>query len=125
MGLDLSQNHLARAQKIILIYQEIKSITFPLRLHACATSAHVPLYTKLVDPFTPNQTLWEFENLIVRTGEADERWIDVAARLKHEKDEEPDEEQAFEMLEIANEFHTECKRVQENLTHPKVSKTSN
>ncbi len=93
--------------------------------HACATSAHVPLYTKLVDPFTPNQTLWEFENLIVRTGEADERWIDVAARLKHEKDEEPDEEQAFEILEIANEFHTECKRVQENLTHPKVSKTSN
>jgi len=83
---------------------------------ACSASAHVPLYTKLVDPFTPEQTLWEFENLLVRTGQADEKWLNIAERLKDERSQEPEEEQAVEMLDIAKEFHVECENVQEQLT---------
>jgi len=83
---------------------------------ACSASAHVPLYTKLVDPFTPEQTLWEFENLLVRTGQADEKWLNIAERLKDERSQEPEEEQAVEMLDIAKEFHIECENVQEQLT---------
>ena len=67
-------------------------------------------------PFTPEQTLWEFENLLVRTGQADEKWLNIAERLKDERSQEPEEEQAVEMLDIAKEFHVECENVQEQLT---------
>lgn len=80
--------------------------------HAMSASAHVPLYTKLVDPFTPEQTIWEFENLLVRTGEADKKWLDISEHLKEELREEPTEEHTSELLEIAREFHAECRRIQ-------------
>ena len=82
---------------------------------ACSASAHVPLYTKLVDPFTPEQTLWEFENLLVRTGDADERWVDISGVLKDMLDQAASEELAVEMLEIAKDLYTECERIQANL----------
>jgi sulfite reductase (ferredoxin) len=83
---------------------------------SCAASAHVPLYTKLVDPFTPEQTMWEFENLLVRAGEADERWMDIAATLKEKLGREPTAELAAEMLGTAKDIYTECERVQAELT---------
>jgi len=83
--------------------------------HSCAASAHVPLYTKLVDPFTSEQTMWEFENLLVRTGDADERWLDISAVLKNMVDQQASEELAVEMLEIAKDLYAECERVQANL----------
>jgi len=83
--------------------------------HSCAASAHVPLYTKLVDPFTSEQTMWEFENLLVRTGESDERWIDISGVLKDMVDQEESEELAVEMLEIAKDLYAECERIQANL----------
>jgi len=83
--------------------------------HSCAASAHVPLYTKLVDPFTSQQTIWEFENLLVRTGDADERWLDISGVLKDMLDQAASEELAVEMLEIAKDLYTECERIQTNL----------
>jgi sulfite reductase (ferredoxin) len=83
--------------------------------HSCAASAHVPLYTKLVDPFTSHQTIWEFENLLVRTGDADERWLDISGVLKDMLDQAASEELAVEMLEIAKDLYTECERIQTNL----------
>ena len=83
--------------------------------HSCAASAHVPLYTKLVDPFTSQQTIWEFENLLVRTGDADERWLDISGVLKEMLDQAASEELAVEMLEIAKDLYTECERIQTNL----------
>jgi sulfite reductase (ferredoxin) len=83
--------------------------------HSCAASAHVPLYTKLVDPFTSGQTMWEFENLLVRTGDADERWLDISEVLKDVVDQEASEELAVEMLEIAKDLYAECERIQANL----------
>ncbi len=84
--------------------------------HSCAASAHVPLYTKLVDPFTSEQTMWEFENLLVRTGESDERWLDISGVLKDMLDQEPTEDLAVEMLEIAKDLYSECERIQANLS---------
>jgi len=86
--------------------------------HSCAASAHVPLYTKLVDPFTSEQTMWEFENLLVRTGEADQKWMDVSGVLKDMLDQESSEEHAVEMLDTAREFYAECERLQDELTQP-------
>ena len=83
--------------------------------HSCAASVHVPLYTKLVDPFTSEQTMWEFENLLVRTGDADERWLDISGVLKDMLDQAASEELAVEMLEIAKDLYTECERIQTNL----------
>ncbi len=84
--------------------------------HACSDSAHVPLYTKLVDPFNVEQTMWEFENLLVRTGEADEKWMDVSSVLRDLAAQEPTEELANRMLGIAKEIYAECERIQANLT---------
>ena len=84
--------------------------------HSCAASAHVPLYTKLVDPFTSEQTMWEFENLLVRTGDSDEKWLDISSVLKDMVDQDPSEELAVEMLEVAKELYSECERIQANLS---------
>ena len=83
---------------------------------ACSDSAHVPLYTKLVDPFTPEQTMWEFENLIVRAGDADEKWLDVSRRFGEYREGEPSASKAIEFLEAAKDFHSACRRVQEGFT---------
>ncbi|MCK5710755.1 MAG: nitrite reductase [Deltaproteobacteria bacterium] len=83
--------------------------------HSCAASAHVPLYTKLVDPFTSGQTMWDVENLLVRTGDADERWVDISEVLKDMVDQQASEDLAVEMLEIAKDLYAECERIQANL----------
>jgi len=84
--------------------------------HSCAASAHVPLYTKLVDPFTSEQTMWEFENLLVRTGDADEKWLDISGVLKDMVGQEPSEELAVKLLGVAKDLYSECERIQANLS---------
>jgi sulfite reductase (ferredoxin) len=84
--------------------------------HSCSASAHVPLYTKLVDPFTPEQTMWEFENLLVRTGEAEGKWLDISLALKDKINSEPNAELATEMLSTAKDLYAECERIQAELT---------
>jgi len=80
--------------------------------HSCAASAHVPLYTKLVDPFTPEQTMWEFENLLVRTGEAEGKWLDISLALQDKINREPTAELAADMLSTAKDLYAECERLQ-------------
>ena len=82
---------------------------------ACSDSAHVPLYTKLVDPFTPEQTLWTFENLCVLTGESDKKWNDVSDKMKDYLEGEPSAQNAIMFLELAKDFHKECQRIQKEL----------
>ena len=83
--------------------------------HAMANAAHVPLYSKLVDPFTPSQTTWEFENLFVRTGEIDPKWMDIHERLEDTLQMEPTEELASGMLEMAQEFYEVCRKSEQQL----------
>lgn len=82
---------------------------------ACSDSAHVPLYTKLVDPFTPEQTIWTFENLCVLTGESDPKWKDVSEKFREFLDGEQTAQNAITFLELAKQFHAECQRIQNEL----------
>ncbi len=45
---------------------------------AAAAAARVPLYQKLVDPFTAAEALWEFENIFVLSGITKGRWEGVS-----------------------------------------------
>jgi len=109
-----AEKHLEKA-RALLHHGDFKASMLE-SYHACSDTAHVPLYTKLVDPFTSEQTIWEFENMLVRTGEADQKWIDITTRLKDNLNEEPTEELAEEILKIANDMHSESQRIQINLT---------
>ena len=60
--------------------------------------------------------MWEFENLLVRTGDSDEKWLDISGVLKDMLDQEPSEELAVEMLEVAKDLYSECERIQENIS---------
>ncbi len=84
---------------------------------AMSHAAHVPLYTRLVDPFTPAQTIWEFENLFVRTGEVDEKWLDIHDRMEDTVKMEASEELSAEILALAREFHALCQEVETDLQH--------
>lgn len=74
---------------------------------AAAAAARVPLYQRLVDPFKSEEALWEFENLIVITGDTEGRWQGVSTRFERLKSsglEMPHEEIAKEILSEATNF---------------------
>jgi sulfite reductase (ferredoxin) len=48
---------------------------------AAAAAARVPLYQRLVDPFTSAEALWEFENLFVLSGETGRLWKDISSNF--------------------------------------------
>lgn len=48
---------------------------------AAAAAARVPLYQRLVDPFTSAEALWEFENLFVLSGETGGLWKNISSTL--------------------------------------------
>jgi sulfite reductase beta subunit-like hemoprotein/uncharacterized protein (UPF0332 family) len=48
---------------------------------AAAVAARVPLYRRLVDPFTSAEALWEFENLFVLSGETGGLWKDISSNF--------------------------------------------
>jgi hypothetical protein len=48
---------------------------------ASAAAARVPLHSRLIDPFTTDETLWEFENLFVLSGQTKGECLIVSARL--------------------------------------------
>jgi hypothetical protein len=41
----------------------------------------VPLYRRLVDPFTSAEALWEFENLFVLSGETRGLWKNISSNF--------------------------------------------
>jgi sulfite reductase (ferredoxin) len=75
---------------------------------AAAAAARVPLYRRLVDPFTPEQTLWEFENIFVRSGQTNGQWSDLRGEFDDLRRAEPGESAARAILERAREFGTFC-----------------
>src|SRR5262249_25804027 len=46
---------------------------------AVAAAARVLLYQRLVDPFTAEEALWEFENLFVLSGETAGQWREISS----------------------------------------------
>ena len=76
--------------------------------HAAAAGARAPLYTRLVDPFTSEQALWEFENLFVLSGQTRGAWTDLAAGFEQLRQSDPDEETAAAALARTRAFIDYC-----------------
>jgi sulfite reductase (ferredoxin) len=77
---------------------------------AAAAAARVPLYQRLVDPFTSLEALWEFENLFVFSGQTNGSWNDLWNTFENLKKSEADESSAQAALELAREFVGYCER---------------
>jgi hypothetical protein len=60
-------------------------------VHDAADAARVPLYRRLVDPFTAEQVLWEFENIFVLSGQTAGAWANLRTELENLKSVEPGE----------------------------------
>src|SRR4030095_16055434 len=67
------------AQTEALIYHKEYGHALLTAYDAAAAAARVPLYQRLVDPFTADEALWEFENLFVLSGETHGRWEGVSS----------------------------------------------
>lgn len=75
---------------------------------AAADAARVPLYKRLVDPFTADQVLWEFENIFVLSGQTSGAWAEVKAEFQGLKQVEPGEGAARAMLDRTRAFGEFC-----------------
>jgi len=75
---------------------------------AASAAARVPLYARLVDPFTSDEVLWEFENLFVLSGQTKGDWQGVSARFLQFKNGESNETNVKIILDEAREFVTYC-----------------
>ena len=52
----------------------------------------------------------------MRTGETDEKWLDVSRKFSEYRGGEASASKAIEFLEVAKSFHSDCEKVQEQLT---------
>ncbi len=67
------------AQAAALIYHKEYEEAGLAAYAAAAAAARVPLYERLVDPFTADEALWEFENLFVLSDETGGAWEEVSS----------------------------------------------
>jgi sulfite reductase (ferredoxin) len=75
---------------------------------AAADAARVPLYKRLVDPFTAEQVLWEFENIFVLSGQTGGAWTGVSTQFAQLKAVAADETGARAILDRTREFRAYC-----------------
>ena len=75
---------------------------------AAAAAARVPLYHRLVDPFTDDEALWEFENLFVLSGETDGKWEKLSSHFLELKSYAPEELTARTLLDEVRLFVKYC-----------------
>ena len=75
---------------------------------AAAAAARVPLYQRLVDPFTDDEALWEFENLFVLSGQTKGEWQQLSSRFTELKGYDPTEIAANTLLTKARSFVNYC-----------------
>ena len=61
-----------------------------------------------MDPFTPEQVLWEFENLFVLSGQTNGAWTELAREFDGLKRAEPAEGGARAILDRARAFSEFC-----------------
>ena len=75
------------AQAEALVYHKEYEGALLAAYEAAAAAARVPLYQKLVDPFTADEALWEYENLFVLSGLTQGTWVGISARFAQLKKE--------------------------------------
>ena len=77
---------------------------------AAAAGARVPLYQRLVDPFTDDEALWEFENLFVLSGQTQGEWQELSSRFNELQGYSPTETAANALLITARSFVDYCEK---------------
>lgn len=98
--IDPAQEWLAQAEA--LVYHKEYQQAALAAYEAAAAGARVPLYRQLVDPFTSDEALWEFENLFVLSGQTRGDWQGISSRFEALK---------FASLESVNESVNESGRL--------------
>jgi sulfite reductase beta subunit-like hemoprotein len=78
--IEAAREQLAQAEA--LIYHKEYEAAGRAAYEAVAAAARVPLYQRLVDPFTADEALWEFENLFVLSGETGGTWEGISSRFE-------------------------------------------
>jgi len=73
------------AQAAALIYHREYEQAGLAAYEAAGAAARVPLYQRLVDPFTTAEALWEFENLFVLSGQTGGTWEGISSRFEELK----------------------------------------
>jgi sulfite reductase beta subunit-like hemoprotein/uncharacterized protein (UPF0332 family) len=96
------------AQAEAFIYHKEYEHTVLAAYEAAAAAARVPLYQKLVDPFTADEALWEFENLFVLSGDTRGDWKGISSRFEELKKSNADEAGARTILEEARDLVGYC-----------------
>lgn len=103
---ETAQNKLEQA-KAYLLHSNYEQALLE-SYEAAAAAARVPLYQKLVDPFTSLEALWEFENLFVLSGKTGGSWKNLLETFESVKAGSTDEASATAGLELAVEFVSYC-----------------
>lgn len=113
-----AKERLAQAEAF-LIHQEFGNAQKDA-YEAMAEAVRVPLYAVLVDPFTSEQALWEFENIFVRSGRSNAEWLDLSDRVRAERDAPPSEARAQVLITSARKLTLECERLHAEIlnSHP-------
>ena len=96
------------AQAEALIYHKEYEQALRAAYEAAAAAARVPLYARLVDPFTPDEALWEFENLFVLSGQTAGEWQNLSSQFEALKASSADELAARKIVDLAKEFASYC-----------------
>jgi sulfite reductase (ferredoxin) len=73
------------SQAEALIYHKEYQAAGVAAYEAAAAAARVPLYERLVDPFTADEALWEFENLFVLSGQTGGDWEELSSLFEELK----------------------------------------
>src|SRR5262249_23375481 len=97
------------AQAEALIYHREYGEAILATYEAAAAAARVPLYARLVDPFTSEEAIWEFENLFVLSGQTLGAWRNLSAHFDELKaGSAADESASRAILNEVREFASYC-----------------
>lgn len=96
------------AQAEAFIYHKEYEHAMLAAYEAAAAAVRVPLYARLVDPFTADEALWEFENLFVLSGDAAGEWENVSSRFIELRSYEANESAAMGILDEAKRLVEYC-----------------
>lgn len=107
--MDSAKERLAQAEAF-LMHKEFANAQIEA-YEAMAAAARVSLYGVLVDPFTSEQALWEFENVFARAGRTAPEWIHFADKAEAEKNSAPSEARAQALIVLAKKLIAECERL--------------
>jgi len=110
--IDQAREWLAQAEAFI--YHKEYGPAMLAAYEAAACAGRVPLYTRLVDPFTADEVLWEFENLFVLSGQTGGTWQNLSSRFIELKSYEANEAAAKGILSESRKFVAYCATFQPN-----------